>query len=229
MPRLAICTSFGEEYGLIKSRLRRGQDLSPRVKRTHRGEFHQVPVDLVLTGVGRRSIEEWFATDLDEYLGVLLLGYCGAVAPALQVGDLVMPQQVMNEFRDEVEIDPVAVPVKASVGSMLTVDRLVREQKEKAQLARAFGAETIDMETFHAARRAREKGVALVVLKAVADGLTDDLPDFGAQPTAESIKEGVRREPQRAASWRQNMRVAGSHLERACEVLIPALHQLWSF
>ncbi|HEX4924804.1 MAG TPA: hypothetical protein VFV50_11990 [Bdellovibrionales bacterium] len=234
---LAVCTSFGEEYASIQTRMASPQEMSYKHVRATRGFFQDVPIELLLMGVGQKGIEKLCALEWGEYNGFLHLGYCGGLTPKLKVGDLVMPSRCLNGLGEAAEIEGLNLVLKSPhgvhSGTMVTVDFLARDHAQKTKLHREFGAEAVDMESYELVKRALEGGLSTIILKAVADGVSDDLPPFGNdfEPGAakENIAAATRAEPELARRWRENMLIARESLAQGASQLIPALHQIWSF
>ena len=63
------------------------------------------------------------------------------------------------------------------VGSLLTVDALVRTAKERRRLAEEHGAMAVDMETFAVAGVCRQERIRFLSVRAISDTVDDELPD----------------------------------------------------
>jgi adenosylhomocysteine nucleosidase len=86
--------------------------------------------------------------------GIVSTGFCGALDPALHVGDIVEDGLVCS-------------------------DRVAVTAAEKAVLRAKTGAAAVDMESAEVAERAREIGVPFRSIRAVSDVASEDLPlDF---------------------------------------------------
>jgi len=113
--------------------------------------------------------------------GVISFGLCGALDPALEVGDLVIGQTV--SWGDErIDIDSAwrsrlasALPA-AKVATIAATDRPVATPQAKAELHRLTSAAATDMETGLAAKIAQAGGVPFAVLRAVSDSAHRALP-----------------------------------------------------
>lgn len=110
---------------------------------------------LVANGPGARLVAQVFdtKTEVDQILNI---GFCGALDPALKVGDLIH-----------------------SPGHLTTSDRVAVTADEKRCLYESTGASAVEMECEIVHAKARELGVPFRCLKAVSDTASDDLPlDF---------------------------------------------------
>jgi len=61
---------------------------------------------------------------------------------------------------------------------LVTTSPIVADHEEKTRLASAYGAALVDMEGAAVARLAAMRGIPFYCIKAVSDGLDDNLPDF---------------------------------------------------
>ena len=99
--------------------------------------------------------------------GIVSTGFCGALDPGLDVGDIV------------VSGDGVASPRSFVRGEILSLDRVAVTAAEKRDLRERTGAIAIEMESAAVAAKAREWGVPFRCIKAVSDTAAEDMPlDF---------------------------------------------------
>ena len=109
---------------------------------------------LVANGPGARLVTQAIGSRR-EVDGIMSIGFCGALDPALRVGDIV------------------------SGGRILTTDRVAVTAAEKRSLREQTGAVAVEMEAAAVEAKAREWGVAFRSVKVVSDAAADDLPlDF---------------------------------------------------
>jgi len=114
---------------------------------------------LIANGPGARLAEQALEMRI-EVDGIVSTGFCGALDPALHVGDIVR--------------------------EVLTLDRVAVTAAEKRALRERTGAGAVDMESAAIARKAAEWGVNFRVVRAVSDTAADDLPlDFNSYRGAE--------------------------------------------
>ncbi|MFO0801291.1 MAG: hypothetical protein U0804_27820 [Gemmataceae bacterium] len=92
---------------------------------------------------------------------VIAAGFCGALAPALSVGDIVVSPRVQ------------------------TTNRIVGTPAEKAALRAAFGADAVDMESAAVEEVCRERGLSFVAVRAVSD-----TADHGLSPALLNLLSG---------------------------------------
>lgn len=116
---------------------------------------------------------------------LLVWGTAGALHPALAPGSLVVPEEVAGPSEAILAVDPEwraalvrclqpSRPVHG--GRMASVARPLASQREKRDLARSSGADTVDMEAAAVLREAARSKIPCAVLRAVVDPLDLELP-----------------------------------------------------
>ncbi len=122
---------------------------------------------LVANGPGPRCVGEALKAKMDVD-GIINTGYCGALDPALRIGDLVMWRGA--------EI-PSTVPHQ--VGEISSSDRVVATAAEKRQLREQTGALAAEMEAAAVKKIAAAWAVPFYCVRAVSDTAQEDFPlDF---------------------------------------------------
>ncbi|HLH41185.1 MAG TPA: hypothetical protein VKX39_18690 [Bryobacteraceae bacterium] len=110
---------------------------------------------MVANGPGRRLAGKALEKRIDVD-GIVSTGFCGALDPALRVGDVV-----------------------TDAGAVYCVDRVIVSAAEKRALRETTGAAAVDMESAAVAAKAAEWGVPFHFIRAVSDAACDDMPlDF---------------------------------------------------
>jgi adenosylhomocysteine nucleosidase len=129
------------------------------------------------TGLAAR-LEAAFGPDIE---GVISFGVCGALAPALKPGDLVVASSVRDgktRFLTDsawTRSNAARLP-HATGGSVAGSDLMITTPEAKAALHGSSGAVAVDMESHITARFAAAHGLPLAVLRAVSDGADHALP-----------------------------------------------------
>ena len=134
-------------------------------------------------------------------MAVLSLGFCGAVAAALRVGDLVVcsPVGALLTLPSGPHVAPSPVgwlhcdgalvqqalavskppgAVQLVGGGCLTVPSAVGPRGVKQWLSESFPSVAVDMESFWIGHLAQEAGVPWLVVRSVSDTLAQSLPSF---------------------------------------------------
>lgn len=100
--------------------------------------------------------------------GIISTGLCGALDPALRVGDIVV-------FGDKT----IETQVPCWRGAVYSIDHVAVTSAEKNALRNETGAISVDMETATIQRKAAEWGLPFLCIRAVSDRAGDTLPlDF---------------------------------------------------
>jgi adenosylhomocysteine nucleosidase len=144
---------------------------------------------LLETGEGvanaERHLEAWL--DRSAARAVLSIGFAGALSSSLQIGDLV----VANDIHDSKEkpdanllsaARQVQIDAPVRFGVALTSNEILWQAESKRATARSLGANEIgfvDMESTAIARVCGKRGVPFLIARSITDVLDEDLPlDF---------------------------------------------------
>jgi nucleoside phosphorylase len=158
-----------------------------------------------LTGMGIKSFDFKSAlclrgAGLDA---VISSGLSGALKRAYRVGQIVVPKRV-GTLRDAAGLSTDANLADFAerqgatlVDTLLTADRIIESQEEKARLAQF--ADAVDMESFHIVHEFSLEAAPVTVIRAISDAANEDLPidfskvltDTGQLKLAALIKELV--------------------------------------
>lgn len=125
---------------------------------------------LIANGPGTRLVEAALKEKMDVS-GIISTGFCGALDPALRIGDIVV---------DGAGAQPRQCRRRAdSVGRILCSDRVAVTRSEKLALRDQTGAAAVEMESAAVARKAEAWRVPFYSIRAVSDTASDDMPlDF---------------------------------------------------
>lgn len=125
---------------------------------------------------------------------VVSAGTCGALAPALAVGALVVPAAVVGP--DGERWPTAALPPLPAAGALLTVSGAVESAAQKARLWMETGAVAVDMESAAIMAWARARGVPAAVVRGVSDDAEHGIP----AALAAAVGEDGRVRPLRAVT-----------------------------
>jgi adenosylhomocysteine nucleosidase len=105
---------------------------------------------------------------------VISAGACGALAPDLAVGALVVPEAVTGP--DGVRWPVAPAPPLARAGTLLTVPDVVHTPGDKARLWIETSAVAVDTESSVILEWARAQGLPAAVIRAVSDSAATGVP-----------------------------------------------------
>jgi adenosylhomocysteine nucleosidase len=117
-----------------------------------------------------------------ELEGLVSTGFCGALDPALHLGDIFVATELLIPDRESIPALPIG---SARTGKLLSIDRVVSSVEEKAEL-RKTGAEAVEMEAAAVASRAQQLKIPFYAIRVVTDTAAEGFPlDFNRMRDAE--------------------------------------------
>ena len=172
MTRALVLTAVEVEARALARRLGLG-----RVATSRWLHYRSGALEVVCVGLGAGRLAEHTA-GLAPVSLVISAGACGALAPDLGRGDLVIPETILTP--DGARLATDARPGLSRAGALLTVRSVVGTPADKARLWLETGALAVDMESATILAWARARGVPVVVVRAVADTARETVPaDLG--------------------------------------------------
>jgi len=166
---------------------------------------------LRLAPVGLRAAllaERWpgLRLGLDQPL-VISAGVCGALAPDLRSGDLILPESVIGPSAERLNVTPTAYARAAGLGpaarhgTLVTTRDVVATPTDKAALHARTGAVAVDMESSLILTFAAGAGCPTLVVRGVSDTAGESVPpeliglvtDAGKLRTVRALALGVTR------------------------------------
>jgi hypothetical protein len=134
------------------------------------------------------------ASEVRAFDVVISAGACGALAPGLAAGELVVPAVVVDTSGRRWQTTPLRRV--AAAGTLLTVADVVETSAQKSRLWLETGAHAVDMESAHVLAWAAERGVPGAVIRGVSDGPGRGVP----AALAASVGDDGRVRPLRAVT-----------------------------
>jgi len=150
------------------------------------GEIGGSPAVLAVSGIG----EERAYKTAKEILGLfpnarayVSVGLSASLTHELSPRDIVGAVEIVTSPLNTYPCDPglidAASKIRCRTGKFIAASKAVITSREKKEIARASGAIALDMESGGAARGSIEAGVPFISIRAISDGLDEDLPvDF---------------------------------------------------
>jgi adenosylhomocysteine nucleosidase len=167
LPTWLVVGADEREFDGIREQFGAGRPLSwPEARFAREVVANGVRWWLVANGPGGLLVKEALA-DRRGVDGVISTGYCGALDPALAVGDIVVSGAPPTTNRAFVS------------GRVISSDRVAVTAREKRELHKVTGAVAVDMEAAEVERKAAEWNVPFRCIRVVSDTAGEDLPlDF---------------------------------------------------
>ena len=226
MKTLVLVAAESREFGGLARRLERVRKLDWRLPYARLGEGFGCWWVMAANGAGPRLAAGAADAVLEREKvvdAVISTGFCGALDPALAVGDIVVGSRVMDPAgrRQFAARCPETVRPH-STGAVLSLDRVAVTPSEKAEL-RAAGASAVEMEAAAVAERAGKRGLPFYCVRAVSDAAADGFNiDFNSMRDAEG--RFLRGRILRAALRRPFTHVpALRRLDKGCQIAAEAL------
>ena len=203
-------------FGAVKEEItgiKRAMNISDRVRlgKTDAwpGRWKQQNIVLVRSGVGQHRAEDAVHQIIDHFKPKVLIstGYAGAVQPEMNVGDLLIADSIMEAddkggrkyFPDPNWLNrarSITSPegTKAVVGGLLTVNTVIHDPTTKRELGSNYCVQAVEMETSAIARVAGNKGLPLLSVRVISDGIDQELLDsssfLGSDGEISTLKAG---------------------------------------
>ena len=148
-------------------------------------------VTVLITGVGAQAAAQAMdlmmrMADKDQYFDVCISsGLAGALCETLSVADIIAPKELIVELKhadlreEHLVVDPELRQLALGGGAkntnclFSTDEILVKASQKKSCASRA---QSVDMESFEIVKAASAWGARSVVIRAISDAATEDLP-----------------------------------------------------
>jgi adenosylhomocysteine nucleosidase len=148
-------------------------------------------VTVLITGVGLEAAAQAMdlmmrMADKDQYFDVCISsGLAGALCETLSVGDIIAPKEIVVELKhagqgaERLEVDGelrqlALVRGARNANCLFTTDEILVKASQKKSCASR--AQSVDMESFEIVKAASAWGARCVVIRAISDAATEDLP-----------------------------------------------------
>ena len=148
-------------------------------------------ITVLITGVGAQAAAQAMdlmmrMADKDQYFDVCLSsGLAGALCDTLGVGDVIAPKELIVELKhaghgaERLEVDGELRQLALGRGAknancLFTTDEILVKASQKKSCASR--AQSVDMESFEIVKAASAWGARSVVIRAISDAATEDMP-----------------------------------------------------
>lgn len=206
----------------------------------YRGRFQDKEVLLAQTGMGQYRAEQCARALLEQYpvSALVSLGFCGALASRLRVGDVVVGERLFDGD-DETGVlvpDPhlfqsairalQSTGLRVSTGAGVTMPRLITQPAEKEALGHRFQAAVVDMESYGLARIAANQDTPFLMVRAVSDAQQDRLPPLDEMLAPSGMLRHIGEWPRMLGALPglvRNTRLAARNLTAAAAAIVAGL------
>lgn len=113
---------------------------------------------------------------------IILIGFSGALTPALKPGDVLRPSHVIDLSNktiilgDDAPIIGTRDTPRGASTTLLTVPYVITEASTKKGMNELHRAAAVDMESFYVAELAAEHGIPLTIVRAISDPVDFEMP-----------------------------------------------------
>ena len=195
---IAIFGAFGQEIVDLRRQMVIEEIVASQVCKLYRGKLKNRDVLLVQTGMGKERAENAAQFALERYpvTAIISLGFAGALAPELRIGDVVVcstlycgPGLEQNGQR----LEPLAPDARLlslasqglgdrearfCLGSGVTVLQLDSSHPRMQELHETFTAQIIDMESYCIARIASAHRIPFIAIRSISDTMQSSIQPF---------------------------------------------------
>ncbi len=141
------------------------------------GALDRMEIVATTTGIGTRAAAQAAERILDSgaIRHLVVVGVAGAIGPSVDVGDLVVPQFVVD-LSTGAQFQPSRLGAVEPRGKLATSDELLSDPAQAARLQRQ-GVIAVDMETAAIAAVCERRGCPWSVFRAISDRADDGSTD----------------------------------------------------
>jgi nucleoside phosphorylase len=250
---LAIVTAFAPEYRAVNRWLSDRRFSAPAGFPCCQGMTPRGPVTVFQSGIGAVRFLPWWADHLmrTPYRALLVVGLAGGLQAGLPVASLLLYQRSLRflietpppcDQNASIDCDSVlleeysrvlqSVGLPVHLGTGLTTQKIITRAEEKAHLGKSTSALAVDLESWGLLQATLSSALPTVVLRAVSDDVTMNLPDLfstqqGEQPQFPDLRHllvGFAHQPHRSWSLLFGSLVALRSLSLACRALLNPIH-----
>ncbi|MEW5804018.1 MAG: hypothetical protein AB1847_18130 [bacterium] len=167
------------------------------------GKYGQHPVQVIKTGVGKEKAKKTLNKALlrcDRDCFVINIGLAGALNPSLEVGSIVAARKVcevaddggaryLSLMTDAPLMNGLSAIESFSLGTLLTVSQAANREKKRSLRQQYPEALAVDMESFHIAELCQERHIPVMILRAVSDELSFQVPEDSGSKKAAAMQD----------------------------------------
>ncbi len=192
--RLAICAAFPHELKYILKNLKDKRVLQRHPLLIFLAHSHSDEIAVMQTGMGSRNAGAAFRELYDEYKPDFLLsvGFGGALYSNASAGDIIWASRSIlipgHSSKGPIALSPVDLPgareiagrlsgqINIREGCIVTLEQQMAKHRLKRMLPQGLNSPVCDMETYHLARLALQRGLPFFAIRAITDPAQEDIP-----------------------------------------------------
>lgn len=171
---IAISFALPAESSDLVALLREKRSVAHGQIESIQGQIDNRSVEIFHTGVGRNSceakIDNIFRAERPQCF--IATGFAGAVRDDLRAGDLILGKN----FSDPTLFAKANDLLRARAVKLFTSPTIVDSIDERNEIARAQGADAVDMETEIIAQACAKRGIPMLSLRVVSDSPRNPFP-----------------------------------------------------
>jgi len=174
MTKVAIITALAAEMRPIVRELR---------LRRRDADYGRDDIIATIAGLGAARVEAACRRLIETHDPrlIVLAGFAGGLDPFLRAGYVFVPQQVVNERGEVMQLVsemPKPAAFDARLPTLLSVDEPVLDRDAKQQLHERHKAQAVDIESFAAAQLAAQTQRAFIVVRTISDAAKTSVPPW---------------------------------------------------
>jgi adenosylhomocysteine nucleosidase len=174
---ILLVAAEAREFAGIWRHCRSAGKLRSRIRFARTGHLNGNRFVMVANGAGpvlaRKALDA--AVSKEKVDALVSVGFCGALDPALEAGDIFVASGVYAAERSETfETRLPATAKPYACGHLFSVDRVIRTVEEKRHL-RTLGAGAVEMEASAVASYAQQRGIPFFCIRVVVDTANEGL------------------------------------------------------
>ena len=195
---LALLGAFGQEIVDLRRQMVVAEVISGRGCKLYRGRFENRDALLVKTGMGKERAESATKFMLERYpvSAIISIGFAGALAPELSIGDVVICSTLHCAHKSEdkwvsaglctsdkhllslASQDMGNMTARCRPGSSVSVLLLESSTKKLQGLAETFHAHIVDMESYWIASIASARQIPFTAIRSISDTMQENVQPF---------------------------------------------------
>lgn len=202
------------------------------------GRWDAIRIVVVESGMGFARARDATQSLIDSHSPnwILSCGFSGGLLPETKIGSIVLANGIADTHGQELQVDlkMQSDPAKSMfVGRFVVADEMVRKVEEKQQLAEAYRAIAVDMESLAVAQVCRDTATRFMAIRSISDDLSEDLPveitsviaNSGSSRLGAAMGAIWKRPGSVKDMWRlrENANLAAERLARFLDGVIPQL------